>query len=187
MQQNERVFFNINTSSQVDNALKELHKAQEKPSLKKLGTIVLDMSRDINTASKMAENEFDGDSALMYAARGLVSLGVGAGMEKAMDALWENVWQGKETLIDRFKVSSDVAKQLNSLALDTKQGAFNWKARLTHVIKEGTEDISIGAIYNMILGFRAQPLFTKVEPKHLIRSLSLDVLEALLSPSLLVI
>ena len=90
----------------------------------------------------------------------------------------------KETLIDRFKVSSDVAKQLNSLALDTKQGAFNWKARLTHVIKEGTEDISIGAIYNMILGFRAQPLFTKVEPKHLIRSLSLDVLEALLSPSL---
>ena len=57
------------------------------------------MSRDINTASKMAENEFDGDSALMYAARGLVSLGVGAGMEKAMDALWENVWQGKKRLL----------------------------------------------------------------------------------------
>lgn len=152
--------------------------------LNKLGMAVADMGRDIATANDMAKDKFDGDSAFMHTIRGFMTVGVGAGMEAAMDSLWDSVWQGKKTFIERFEIGSGVAKKLNTFIDDPNQRSFNWKARLGYLIKEGSQDLSIATIYNMIMTFRNQNLFTKVQPEHLASSLTVDALEALLSPHL---
>lgn len=158
----------------------DFHEAQtkEKSTLKKMWTAAGDFVRDIDTANKMAKDKFDGDSALMHAARGAVTTGVGAGLEKAMDFVWDRVWRGDTPFYDKSKFGTGMAESLNTFALDS-----NRKARLTYFIKEGTQDISLAVFYNFF-AFRGQPLFPKVEAKHLIRSLGVDAVEALLSPKL---
>ncbi|MEK7577695.1 MAG: hypothetical protein AAB492_03735 [Patescibacteria group bacterium] len=157
-------------------------KGKEKPWVEKVGTKLADIVRDIDTASKMAEDTFDGDSALMRTARGVVNVGVGAGMEKATDALWTNIWQGKSELVERFRMGGDVGEKLNNFALQDSK--FNWKARSAYFVKEGVQDLAIGGFYNMILGFRLQPMFVKAEAKHLLASLAIDAGEALFAPDL---
>lgn len=151
--------------------------------LKKMWMDVKDWIQDVRTASTTASEKLDDHSPLIGAARAFINIGLGAGMEKSMDSLWEGIWQGKAPFIERFQIGSGVAEGLNKFVLDDHQGPYKWKARLAHLIKEGSEDVAIGTIYNMIMTFRAQQLFPKVEPKHLIASLSVDALEALMSPN----
>lgn len=151
-----------------------------------------DMVRDVRTASEMAKEKFrtetfgkdsEGDSALKYAMRGVMTAAVGAGMEVAMDSLWNDVWQGKMPFIERFQIGSGVAEKLNKLVANDDT-PYRWKTRLAYLMKEGSQDLAIATVYNMLMTFRAQQLFPKVKPEHLFASLSVDAIEALLSQTL---
>jgi hypothetical protein len=114
----------------------------------------------------------------MRTARGAVSLGMGVGLEKAMDYVWDEVWSGKIPFFDKYKFGEGMADNMNSFALKN-----DINARLYYLLKEGTQDFSIAAMYNY-MAFRTQPLLPKVEAKHLLGSLSADVLEAAFAPNL---
>lgn len=152
--------------------------AKERISLKNLWEKTGDVVRDIDTANKMAKDKFDGDSALMHVARGAVTTGVGAGLEKAMDYVWDSVWSGDIPFYDKSKFGSGMAEALNTFALKNDRNA-----RLAYIMKEGTQDLSLAIFYNF-LAFRGQPLLPKVESKHLLASLGLDVAEGVFSPNL---
>jgi|GEM_PF-707580 len=149
--------------------------------MKKLGMFIGDTFRDIDTASKMAADTFEGDSALMHAARGAVSFGIGAGLEKATDVLWNDIWQGKAPIFDRFRLGGDVGQRMNDYALQTKPLDINKRA--TYFIKESTQDLSLALLYNFF-AFRGQPLLPKTEAKHLLSSLALNMGEAMFAPTL---
>lgn len=182
MQHNERGPVAHKSSPMPEAVVKGSEKSQEKPWIEKVGTTLADIVRDIDTASKMAEDTFDGDSALMRAARGTVSIALGAGMEKVTDMMWEGIWSGRENFIERFKLPPNTGTQLNSYAASA-EGPYYLKARLANFSKEGTQDLVIGAINNMI-AFRSQPILQKVEATHLLRSLAIDAGQAFVTPSL---
>lgn len=151
-------------------------RAQEKLTIKKLGNKLGDVVRDIDTASKMATDKFDGDSALMRTARGFVTTGIGVGLEKSMNFVWDKVWQGDIPFYDKSKFGTGMAEAMNKFA---QSSDFN--ARMYYLIKEGTQDLSLAIFYNF-LAFRSQPLLPKAEPKHLLRSLTADAIEAFARP-----
>ncbi len=151
-------------------------RAQEKLTLKKLGNKLGDIGRDIDTASKMASDKFDGDSALMRTARGAVTTGIGVGLEKSMNFVWDKVWQGDIPFYDKSKFGTGMAEAMNKFA---QSSDFN--ARMYYLIKEGTQDLSLAIFYNF-LAFRSQPLLSKAEPKHLLRALTADAIEAFIKP-----
>ena len=151
-------------------------RAQGKLTLKKLGNKLGDIGRDVDTASKMASDKFDGDSALMRTARGFVTTGIGVGLEKSMNFVWDKVWQGDIPFYDKSKFGTGMAEAMNKFA---QSSDFN--ARMYYLIKEGTQDLSLAIFYNF-LAFRSQPLLPKVEPKHLLRSLTADAIEAFTKP-----
>lgn len=151
-------------------------RVQEKLTLKKLGNTLGDVVRDIDTASQMASDKFDGDSALMRTARGAVTTGIGVGLEKSMNFVWDRVWQGDIPFYDKSKFGTGMAEAMNKFA---QSSDFN--ARMYHLIKEGTQDLSLAIFYNF-LAFRSQPLLPKAEPKHLLRSLTADAIEAFATP-----
>ncbi len=151
-------------------------RAQEKMTIKKLGNKLGDVVRDIDTASKMAADKFEGDTALMRTARGAVTTGIGVGLEKSMNFVWDRVWQGDIPFYDKSKFGTGMAEAMNKFA---QSSDFN--ARMYHLIKEGTQDLSLAIFYNF-LAFRSQPLLLKAEPKHLLRSLTADAIEAFTKP-----
>lgn len=157
-------------------------KGPEKSWVEKVSTKLADIVRDIDTASKMAQDKFDGDSALMRSARGTVSMALGAGMEKVTDMMWEGIWNGQESFIERFKLPEGTGKRLHNYAASATE-PYYLKARLSNFAKEGTQDLVIGAINNMI-AFRSQPILQKVEAIHLLRSLAIDAGQSFLTPSL---
>lgn len=151
-------------------------RAQEKMTIKKLGNKLGDVVRDIDTASKMASDKFDGDSSLMRTARGFVTTGIGVGLEKSMNFVWDKVWQGDIPFYDKSKFGTGMAEAMNKFA---QSSDFN--ARMYYLIKEGTQDLSLAIFYNF-LAFRSQPLLPKAEPKHLLRALTADAIEAFTKP-----
>lgn len=151
-------------------------RAREKFTLKKLGNTLGDVARDIDTASKMAADKFEGDSALMRTARGFVTTGIGVGLEKSMNFVWDKVWQGDIPFYDKSKFGTGMAEAMNKFA-----GGSDFKARMYYLIKEGTQDLSLAIFYNF-LAFRSQPLLPKAEPKHLLRALTADAVEAFATP-----
>jgi hypothetical protein len=150
--------------------------AREKFTLKKLGNTLGDVARDIDTANKMAGDKFEGDSALMRTARGFVTTGIGVGLEKSMNFVWDKVWQGDIPFYDKSKFGTGMAEAMNKFA-----GSSDFNARMYYLIKEGTQDLSLAIFYNF-LAFRSQPLLPKAEPKHLLRALTADAIEAFATP-----
>lgn len=173
----------LNTQPPIaERVVKGSEKSQEKPWVEKVGTKLADIVRDIDTASKMAQDTFDGDSALMRSARGIVSIGFGVGMEKVTDAMWADIWSGEKSFIERFTLPQDTAERLNKYAASATE-PYYLKARFANFTKEGAQDLVIGAINNMI-AFRSQPILQKVEATHLLRSLAIDAGQSFLTPSL---
>lgn len=154
----------------------EAAQAREKSSLQKLGDVVGDVLRDVSTANQMAADKFDGDSALMRTARGFVTTGIGVGLEKSMNFVWDKVWQGDIPFYDKSKFGTGMAEAMNRFA---QKSDFN--ARVYHLMKEGTQDLSLAIFYNF-LAFRSQPLLPKAEPKHLLTALTTDAIEAFVKP-----
>jgi hypothetical protein len=154
----------------------ETAQSREKSSLKKLGDVVGDVLRDVSTANQMAADKFDGDSALMRTARGFVTTGIGVGLEKSMNFVWDKVWQGDIPFYDKSKFGTGMAEAMNRFA---QKSDFN--ARMYHLMKEGTQDLSLAIFYNF-LAFRSQPLLPKAEPKHLLTALTADAMEAFVKP-----
>lgn len=143
-----------------------------------LGTAVGDVFRDLRTANKMAKEKFDGDSALMRTARGFITTGVGVGLEKSMDFVWDKVWQGDIPFYDKSKFGEGMAESMNKWARSS-----DLNARLYYLVKESTQDLSLAIFYNF-LAFRSQPLLEKSKPQHLIGSLYADIVAAAALPSL---
>lgn len=135
----------------------------------RLGSAMADTVKDIRTANDMAKRKFDGDSALMRTARGALTGAVGAGLELATDDMFSKAWRGEGPIFERFIMGESAGKKL--AALSEKH------PRLSHFVKEGTQDVALAALYNFI-AFRSQPIFTQVESQHVVRSLTVDALEA---------
>lgn len=152
----------------------EIRWPKEKSGIATLGTTIMDTFRDLDTANKMAASKFDGDSALMHMARGFVSGAVGAGLEIASDQLWKKKWTGTEAIFPSawFKVGSDIDSKMKQLAKKNP--------KLYYFVREGTQDLAIGALYNFI-AFRSQPLLPQTEPKHLLASLATNAGESFFS------
>ncbi len=151
---------------------------KERDLLGKMWTAAGDFVRDVDTANKMAKDKFEGDTALMHAARGAVTTGVGMGLEKAMDYVWDSVWKGDIPFYDKAKFNPKMAEALNKFALANEKNA-----RLTYFIKEATQDLSISLFYNF-MAFRSQPILPKAGPGHLIASIGADAVEAMVRPTL---
>ena len=143
-----------------------------------IGTAVMDVLRDIGTANRMARDKFDGDSAIMHTLKGFVSTGVGAGLEKSMDFIWDKIWQGEIPYYDKSKFGEGMSESLNKFARSS-----DLNARLYYLIKESTEDLTLGIFYNF-LAFRSQPLLEKAKSQHLIGSLVANTIAAATLPSL---
>lgn len=135
----------------------------------RLGKAAADMASDIRSANDMAKRKFDGDSALMRVARGALTGAVGAGLELATDDMFSKAWRGEGPIFERFIMGESAGKKLAALSKRSP--------RLSHFIKEGTQDVALAALYNFI-AYRSQPIFTQVESQHVIRSLTADALEA---------
>lgn len=135
----------------------------------RLGKAAADMVGDIRSANDMAKRKFDGDSALMRVARGALTGAVGAGLELATDDMFSKAWRGEGPIFERFFMGESAGKKL--AALSEKH------PRISHFVKEGTQDVALAALYNFI-AYRSQPIFTQVESQHVIRSLTADALEA---------
>lgn len=148
--------------------------------LQKLMTSVGDFGRDVMTANEMAKDKFE-RTAFSYGLQAVLTGGAGVGIEAALGPAWDSMWQGKKTFIERFEIAPSVAEKLNAFILDNSN---DWKARVGYFIKEGSEDLAIAGIYNLLFTWRMQRLFKAVEPEHLASSLAIDALEALLSPKL---
>ncbi len=151
---------------------------KEKSLLDKLGTAVGDTIRDIDTANKMAKDKFEGDTALMRTAKGFVSTGVGVGLEKSMDFVWEKIWQGEIPYYDKTRFGEGMAGKMNEFA-----GKSDLNARLYYLIKESTQDLTMAIFYNF-LAFRSQPLLEKAKSQHLVGSLVTNIVAAATLPSL---
>lgn len=135
----------------------------------RLGESMANTVKDIQTANTMAKRKFDGDSALMRTARGVLTGAVGAGLELATDDMFSKAWRGEGPIFERFVMGERAGKKL--AALSEKH------PRLSHFVKEGTQDVALAALYNFI-AYRSQPIFTQVESPHVLRSLATDALEA---------
>lgn len=170
------------TQAEIVRAGWDAEMAKEKTTLKKVWTSVGDIARDIGTANQMAKDKFDGDSALMRMARGALSTAVGVGLEKAMDGLWDRIWSGKIPYFEKLRMAEDVGSRLHSFSQSEKQ-PFDWKAKLSYLIKEGTQDLSIVGVYNFI-AFRTQPIFEKAEAKHVLASFGFNVGELFFAPKM---
>jgi len=142
---------------------------KEKSLFMRLGTAIADTVKDIRTANDMAKRKLDGDSALMRTARGALTGAVGAGLELATDDMFSKAWRGEGPIFERFFMGENAGKKL--AALSEKH------PRVSHFIKEGTQDVALAALYNFI-AYRSQPIFTQVESRHVLRSIATDALEA---------
>ncbi|MBI5019730.1 hypothetical protein HZB58_05690 [Candidatus Gottesmanbacteria bacterium] len=135
----------------------------------RLGKAAADMVSDIRSANDMAKRKFDGDSALMRVARGALTGAVGAGLELATDDMFSKAWRGEGPIFERFVMGESAGKKL--AALSEKH------PRISHFVKEGTQDVALAALYNFI-AYRSQPIFTQVESPHVLRSLAANAFEA---------
>lgn len=142
---------------------------QEQSWFMKLGTAVAETVKDIKSANDAAKRKFDGESALMHAARGALTGAVGAGLELATDDMFSKAWRGEGPIFERFVMGENAGKKLASLS--------DKNPRLSHFIKEGTQDVALAALYNFI-AYRSQPIFPQVESQHVLRSVATDALEA---------
>lgn len=139
--------------------------------LQKLNTAVADMGRDIVTANDMAKAKFDGDSALMHAARGGMTTLVGIGFDELLDGtLSKGIKQG-EVWINKtkFPLGSDVVQQLTALGES--------RPRIRYFIESATKNFITGLAYNTTAYFsgRALPI---AEPKHFLSSLVASAVES---------
>lgn len=146
---------------------------KEKSWVNKLGTAIGDTISDIGTASDMAKDKFEGDSALMHAARGGLTTLLGIGLEKAIDGMWQKGFQGLEPISQRpwLEISPEAIKALEKIG--EKYPAVYRFAR------EGSKDVVTGMLYNGI-AFFSRPMFPSIEGKHLVRSTLVNALESVI-------
>lgn len=148
---------------------KEGNLTKEQSLFQRLGVAVAETVKDIRDANDMAKRKFDGDSALMRVARGALTGAVGAGLELATDDMFSKAWRGEGPIFERFIMGENTGKKLAKLS--------EQHPRISHFVKEGTQDVALAALYNFI-AYRSQPIFTQVESPHVLRSLTADALEA---------
>ena len=86
---------------ELSKSLPERSLVKEKSVENKLGTAIGDLARDIGTANTMAKEKFDGDTALMHAARGGVTAMIGAGLKLAIDNVWNEAVSGRPLYVGR--------------------------------------------------------------------------------------
>lgn len=142
----------------------------------RLKTSIGDTIRDVVTASEMAKDQFDGDSAILRVARGGMTVAIGLGLEKAIDTTWQQAFAGKIKIFHRPEVTIDAEalKKLEAIGL-TKGKAG---ASFYYLVREGTKDLMIGLLYNG-LAFFSRPMLPSVEGKHLVASAAVNAVEAL--------
>ncbi len=158
-----------NSPSEASSLPIERVMTQEQSWFTKLGTAVADTVKDIQSANDAAKRKFDGESALMHAARGALTGAVGAGLELATDDMFSKAWRGEGPIFERFIMGESAGKKLAALT--------EKNPRLSHFVKEGTQDVALAALYNFI-AYRSQPIFPQVESQHVLRSVAIDAFEA---------
>lgn len=143
---------------------------KEKTWVDKLKTSVGDTISDIATANKMAQDKFEGDSALMQMAKGSMTTLIGVGLEKALDGTWKEVMDGRP-LLERPKLvlSEETRKQLKALEQSNTP--------LYHFITQASKDLATGVIYNG-LAFFSRPMLKSAGGEHMLASLAVDAAEA---------
>lgn len=162
--------------TKVEAVLHELRGGTDKETMRvnKVGTYLADIVRDIGTANNMAKDKFEGNSALMQTAQGFVTGLVGVGLEYGTEQMWDRAWSNTGPIFDRFLYIGGATGKLQKLA-------DNGKSRLYYFIKEGTQDIAMGLLYNF-MAFKGQPIFKKMEFKHVFTALTADAAEAFARP-----
>lgn len=142
--------------------------------MEKMSIAALDMGRDIVTANRMAKDKFDGNSALMQAAKGATTTLVGVGLEKAMEEYFEGVMKGQEPLVSRTpsKFGEGFRSVLSSLEKTSP--------RLHHFFVQSAKDLVVGGAYNG-LAFFTRPLLESAKAEHLVGSLAVNASEAFLT------
>ncbi len=149
---------------------------KEKNWAEKLKISVGDTISDIATANKMAQDKFEGDSALMQMAKGSMTTLIGVGLEKALDGTWKEVLDGKP-LLERPKLvlSEETRKQLKALEQSNTP--------LYHFITQASKDLATGVIYNG-LAFFSRPMLKSAGGEHMLASLAANASEAFLTKDL---
>ena len=152
-------------------------KTPEKPWFSRLGTAIGDTIRDVSTASDMAKDHFDGDSALLRVARGGMTVAIGLGLEKAMDDTWKRAFAGKIKIFNRPELTIDpkAVKKLEGIGLNRGKAGSSFY----YLVREGTKDLMVGLLYNG-LAFFSRPMLPSVEGKHLVGSAVVNAVESLL-------
>ncbi len=155
----------------------ELSGQPEKPWLPRLGTAIGDTIRDIDTASQMAKDHFDGDSAILRVARGGLTVAIGLGLEKAIDSTWKQAFAGKIKIFNRPELTIDPAmlKKLEKTGLEGGKVGSSFY----YLVREGTKDLMVGLLYNG-LAFFSRPMLPSVEGKQLVGSAVVNALESVL-------
>lgn len=152
-------------------------KKTEKSIIERISTTALDIGRDILTANEMAMDKFD-RGPLMEAAKGMTTVLVGVGLEKAMDKYVSEVLAGREPVINRMqstKLSDAAIKGLTALERD--------HSRIHHFIVQSTKDLVVGGAYNGLAFFTSR-LFEPAKAEHLVGSLAINATEAMFTKGL---
>lgn len=137
----------------------------------RLGTFVGDMIRDIGTADQMAKEKFEGDTALMHAARGGVTTLVGVGLEYIVDGVWKKgikegkMWFGRTP----FEFDDELKNKLKALEANYP--------RWHYFIENASKDLMSGLANNAISYFSGHML-PQAEAKHLLISTVVNAVES---------
>ncbi len=137
----------------------------------RLKTHVGDFARDIVTANKMATDKFDGDTALLRAAKGSVTALIGVGLERVINDVWEGGMSGKE-LLSRPYI------KFSQKTIDSIRALEKSNPRLHLFATQAIKDVVTGITYNG-LAFFSRPMLESLKAEHLIASLGINVGEAI--------
>lgn len=151
---------------------KEQMPPKERNFVERLATSVDDFIGDVVTANAMAKEKFDGDSALMHAARGGVTGLIGVGLGAAFDkVLTKSVKEG-EIWPSKIKIplSKEVAQKLEVLGSE--------HPRIRYFVENATKNFVIGATYNGLAYF-SRPMIPSIEAKHLLGSMAVSAADAM--------
>lgn len=151
----------------------ESQRAKEGNMLQRLNTAVGDMRRDIDTASNMAKDKFDGDDALLRIGRGGLTTLIGYSLENAIRNTFDKGFQGLDRFLERPPIKIDPQ------ALTALENAGTKFPPLYHFAREGARDILTGVIFNG-LAFFSRPMLPSIEGKHLVRSAFVNALESVI-------
>lgn len=144
---------------------------EKRGAVEKIMTSVDDMIGDIVLANEMAKVKFDGDSALMHAARGGTTALIGLGLGTAFDNVLSKSADRGVMFLSRLQlpIDQDLANRLKTLEQD--------HPRIRYFAESASKNLMVGLGYNTIAYF-SRPMLPSIEPKHLISSLVISGVDA---------